>query len=121
MKFWRVPVASNEQTTAGHGATSSLINVTGAHLEGTASLAGLVTLNVDVALAAPVTQTALVQPAPQCASSGQFISNPSDASAFYVCAGTPPQPIERICPTGLLFNAKTSACDWPDVVQQAEM
>jgi hypothetical protein len=109
----------NEQTTAGDDVTSGLINVTGAHLEGTASIAGLVTLNVDVALAAPVAQTARVQSAPQCTSSGQFFANGWDASAFYRCVGTPPQPVESFCPHGLLLNPRNNNCSWPSIVQQS--
>jgi hypothetical protein len=110
----------NEQTTSGNGATSALINVTGAHLAGTASLAGVATLNVDVALAAPVAQTALVQSAPQCTSAGQFFVNGDDASKYYECAGTSLMAFQHTCPAGLLFNIKDNLCDWPDVVQESQ-
>jgi hypothetical protein len=102
----------NEQSTAGNGATSSLINVTGAHLTGAASVAGLVSLDVDIGVAGPLAQTAVTQPAPQCTAAGQFLVYPSDASKFFLCAGAPPTPNEHDCPAGLVFNMKTEQCDW---------
>jgi hypothetical protein len=108
----------NEQTTTGNGATSSLINVTGAHLKGTASVAGLVTLDVDVALAAPVAQTAVVEVYPKCTSDGQFFVKSSDASEFLYCSGTPPEPYVVTCSPGLLFDTTTNTCNWAAFVQE---
>ncbi len=104
----------NEQSTGGNGVSDKAINVTGFHLVGTAN-AGLVSLAVDIALAAPVAETAEDETGTECLEGGpEYLANPDDMGSFYQCVDLALH--LHTCPPGLLFNVEQIVCDWPQDV-----
>jgi hypothetical protein len=102
----------NDQKFIGDGVNSEVLVLEGARLTGIAS-AGLVQLNVDIALAGPVAQTAEQEPFTCPVSTGLF-PDPSDASRFFSCSNS--MAYRQVCPLSLFWNNDRQRCDVPDQI-----